>query len=208
MRGLQHDSVETLPRMRLTNTHTGEVLEIDRVTVDGEDAFRLRGTLPAHREGPPLHVHHLEDEEGSITAGVLSVEVNGERREIGAGGTVRLPRGVPHRWWNDGDEPLAFDGLTRPAVDLDRYLQAVFEVMNAGPPGRPPLVYMAHVAVRHRRTQSVLVMPPALQWVVFRVAVAIGTLLGKYRGTEWPGCPARCTGAEAVAPGAPHTGAG
>ena len=80
-------------------------------------------------------------------------------------------------------------------VDLDRYLQAIFEVMNAGPPNRPPLFYLAHASLRHRRTQTVLVMPPAIQAVLFRVAVGLGTLLGRYRGTDWPGCPARCTGA-------------
>jgi hypothetical protein len=71
----------------------------------------------------------------------------------------------------------------------------VFEVMNAGAPNRPPLFYLAHVALRHRRTQTVLVMPPLIQALLFRVVVAVGTFLGRYRGTQWPGCPARCTGA-------------
>ena len=84
-------------------------------------------------------------------------------------------------------------------VDLDRYLQAVFEVMNAGPPGKPSLFYLAHVALRHRQTQTVLVMPLPVQAVLFRVVMVLGTLLGRYRGTEWPGCPARCTGAPEVA---------
>ena len=130
-----------------------------------------------------------------ITAGTLSAEVDGRRLTFGPGETVRLPRGVPHRWWNDGDQPLVFEGHTRPAVDLDRYLQAVFEVMNAGPPNRPPLFYLAHVAVRHRRTQTVLLLSPLVQALVFRIVFTLGTLLGRYRGTEWPGCPARCTGA-------------
>jgi hypothetical protein len=108
---------------------------------------------------------------------------------------VRLPRGVPHRWWNQGDAPLAFKGQVRPVVDLDRYLQAIFEVMNAGPRNRPPLFYLAHAMLRHRQTQSVLLMSRPLQAVVFRAALMLGTLLGRYRGTEWPGCPARCLGA-------------
>ncbi len=185
--------------LRLTNRHTGEVLEIRRETRDGETVFGLRGTLPPRRQGPPLHVHHAEDEQGLITAGALSAQVAGERCLVRTGETVQLPRGVPHRWWNDGDEPLAFEGVTAPAVDLDRYLQAVFEIMNAGPPERPSLFYLAHLALRHRRTQSVLVMPPALQAVLFRLVVAVGTLLGRYRGTDWPGCPARCTGVRAPA---------
>ena len=181
--------------LRLTNRHTGEVLEIRREVRDGATVLALWGTLPPHRQGPPLHIHHLEDEEGVVSAGTLSAELAGQRLTVGLGETVRLPRGIPHRWWNDGDAPLGFDGCVRPVVDLDRYLQAVFEVMNAGAPNRPSLFYMAHIALRHRRTQAVLIMPPLLQAVLFRAVFVVGTVLGRYRGTEWPGCPARCTGA-------------
>lgn len=185
--------------LRLENRHTGEVLELCRRRRNGESYLELRGTLPAHRAGPPLHVHFLEDEEGVVTAGTLSAVVGGRRLDAGRGERVRLPRGVPHRWWNGGEEPLGFDGEVRPAVDLDRYLQAVFEVANAGPENRPPLFYMAHVVLRHRRTQAVFVLPRPLQALVFRVAFGLGTLLGRYRGTDWPGCPARCTGAPEIA---------
>jgi mannose-6-phosphate isomerase-like protein (cupin superfamily) len=181
--------------LRLESRHTGEVLELRRLRQDGQVILELRGSLPPRSEGPPLHIHHAEDEYGDVTNGTLSAVVGGQRVEAGPGQSVQLPRGVPHRWWNAGDEPLAFNGRARPVVDLDRYLQAVFEVVNAGPPGRPPLFYLAHLSLRHRQTQTVLVMPPALQAVLFRVVVAVGTLLGRYRGTDWPGCPARCTGA-------------
>jgi hypothetical protein len=71
--------------------------------------------------------------------------------------------------------------------------------MNAGPEGRPSLFYIAHAALRHRDTQALLIMPRPIQAVLFRVIVAVGTLLGRYRGTDWPGCPARCLGAPTVA---------
>jgi mannose-6-phosphate isomerase-like protein (cupin superfamily) len=187
-----------MTHLRLENRHTGEVLELRRQIQNGQPILELRGTLPARQEGPPLHVHHVEDEEGMVTAGILSVDVGGQRIDAGPGQTVRLPRGVPHRWWNEGEAPLAFEGRSGPGVDLDRYLQAVFEVMNAGRPNRPPLFYLAHVALRHRPTQSVLIMPLPVQAVLFRALVVVGTLLGRYRGIEWPGCPARCTGAPDV----------
>ena len=181
--------------LRLENRHTGEVLELRRRRHNGETILELRGTLPAHREGPPLHIHFVEDEEGTVSAGTLSAEVGGQRVDAKPGQTVHLPRGVPHRWWNEGDTPLAFEGHARPVIDLDRHLQAAFEVINASPKGRPSLFYMAHVSLRHRRTQTVLLMPLPVQTVLFRVVVALGTILGRYRGTDWPGCPARCTGA-------------
>jgi hypothetical protein len=78
---------------------------------------------------------------------------------------------------------------------LDRFLQAIFDVLNAGPADRPPLFYMAHLLLRHRHTQTLRIMPPPIQAVLFRVIVAVGTLLGRYRGEDWPGCPSRCVGA-------------
>ena len=38
-------------------------------------------------------------------------------------------------------------------------------------------------------------IPVANKPVLFRVIVAVGTLLGRYRGDGWPGCPSRCVGA-------------
>ena len=149
----------------------------------------------AASEGPPLHIHQFEDEDGSVTAGTLSAIIGDRTITAGPGESVTLPRGVPHRWWNGGDTQLVFHGTVRPLADLDRYLQAIFEVVNAGPKGRPPVFYMAHLVLRHRHTQSVLLMPAPLQAVVFRTAVLIGTLLGRYKGKDWPGCPDRCAGA-------------
>ncbi|BCS34676.1 hypothetical protein TBR22_A39020 [Luteitalea sp. TBR-22] len=184
--------------LHLENRHTGERLALRRLRRGDHEWLELRGTLPPRSEGPPLHVHHAEDEEGRVLAGTLSVLLDGRTFTVPAGGQARLPRGAAHRWWNAGDQLLRFEGVVTPIVDLDRYLQAMFEVLNASPAGRPSPFYLAHAALRHARTQQVLVMAPCLQPVLFRVIVAVGTVLGRYRGSDWPGCPARCTGAPTV----------
>jgi mannose-6-phosphate isomerase-like protein (cupin superfamily) len=184
-----------VPGLILENRHTGERLALKRLQRGQEVWLELKGSLPPHRDGPPLHIHFAEDEEGRVQSGTLSAELNGRRISAGPGESVQFPRGSAHRWWNEGNEPLAFEGYARPVVDLDRYLQAIFEVMNAGPAGRPPLFYLAHAALRHRRTQAVLVLTPPIQAVLFRMVVAVGTLLGRYHGDGWPGCPSRCPGA-------------
>jgi len=187
----------------LLNRHTGERLELRRVTMGGEVCLELRGSLPPGAEGPPLHIHFQEHEEGIVHTGQLTAVVDGERIHVGPGESAELPLGSAHRWWNEGDEVLQFTGYARPVVDLDRYLQAVFEVVNAGPANRPPVVYMAHALLRHRETQEVLMMPRLIQGVVLRVAHLFGQVTGAYRGVEWPGCPERCTGAPLIDRGAP-----
>lgn len=184
----------------LENRHTGERLALRRIVEpDGQQVLALRGSLPPHRSGPPLHVHHHQDEQGRVIAGTLSVELDGRRFHVPAGGSASLPRGAAHRWWNDGDETLEFEGTARPAGDLDRYLQAAFDILNAGPDGRPPLFYMAHLSWRHRRTQTVILLPKPLQAVVVPLVVLLGTVLGRYRGTDWPGAPARYADAPVAA---------
>src|SRR4029453_4450929 len=93
-----------IPTWRLHNRRTGEALELWREKSGEEWFLRLRGTLPTHRQGPPRHINLIENEEGVVTAGTLSAEVNGQQFTFGPGEIVRLPHGIPHRWWNDGDE--------------------------------------------------------------------------------------------------------
>lgn len=159
------------PASTLELRHTGERLTLRRIKNDnGVEELRLTGSLPAHRRGPPLLIHFEEDERGEVVSGTLSATVDGIPLVIKAGDSGHFPKGSAHRWWNDGDEELVLKGVVTPAVDLDRYLQA-------------------------------LVVPRAVQRILFPIVVLLGTALGKYRGTAWPGCPSRCPGAPLASPG-------
>lgn len=138
--------------LNLENRHSGERLALRRVQRDGEVWLELRGSLPPHREGPPLHIHFVQEERGHVRSGTLSAVLSGNRLTVGRGESAVFPRGSAHRWWNEGSEPLEFEGYARPAADLDRYLQAVFEALNAGPDGssfpRPGSASCLNAAVR------------------------------------------------------------
>jgi mannose-6-phosphate isomerase-like protein (cupin superfamily) len=57
------------------------------------------GLLESHvraGSGPPLHVHHREDEAFWILGGELTVVCGGEELRAGPGSYVFLPRDVPH----------------------------------------------------------------------------------------------------------------
>ena len=182
--------------LTLVRQDTGEVLRLRRVRdADGQIILTLDGSLPPKAQGPPPHIHFHQLEEGTVKAGTLGARVGNRTITVPTGGRAVLPAGVVHTWWNAGEDLLEFSGRAVPAGDLDRYLQAIFAVVNAGLPGRPPLFYIAHVLWRHRRNQ-VLTMPPVfVQRIVFPLVIALGHLLGKYRGDDWPGSPASCHGA-------------
>jgi hypothetical protein len=58
------------------------------------------------RNGPPLHIHFKEHEEGTVIAGTLAAAVDGVQVRIEQSGLVQLPMGSAHRWWNGGTETL------------------------------------------------------------------------------------------------------
>jgi mannose-6-phosphate isomerase-like protein (cupin superfamily) len=185
--------------LRLENRHTGEILCMQRMReADGQVVLTIEGSLPPHMDGPPLHQHFQEREEGMVKAGMLGARVGDKELIVPAGGSAVFPAGVAHKWWNAGEDLLELSGRVIPAVDLDRYLQAVFAILNASSTGRPSVFYIAHALWRHRQTQASLVPPRFVQRILFPVVLLIGRILGKYRGERWPGSPESCTGAPEV----------
>ena len=185
--------------LKLEHRHTGEILRMRRVRDgQGQIILALDGSLPPGSSGPPLHLHFHEHEEIIVKAGTLGAQIGTESVVVQAGGTAVLPARLRHRWWNAGDDMLENSGYAVPVVDLDRFLQALFAVLNASPDGRPSIFYLAHVLWRHRNTQLVAVPPPPIQKIIFPILLLIGHILGKYRGSSWPGSPESCPGAPLV----------
>jgi quercetin dioxygenase-like cupin family protein len=195
--------------LRLENRHTGEVMFLSRTHLEsGEEAIRIRGSLPPGGDGPPLHIHTRETERGTVLSGKLGAVADGKEMILEAGEEFVFPAGQMHTWWNAGDELLEIEGIAYPAADLDRYLQAMFAVLNAGQAGRPSPFYAAHIARRHRATQYAAVMPRPVQRLLFPALVVLGHLTGKYRGDDRPGSPASCKAAPYAEPGIVRHGIG
>jgi len=55
--------------------------------------------------GPPLHVHHTQEETIHVLAGRFKVQIADETFRLDVGGFAYLPSGVPHAFLNLTDEP-------------------------------------------------------------------------------------------------------
>ena len=101
-----------------------------------------------------------------------------------------VPPGVPHQWWNAGDEELHLLVEVRPALRLEEYLQAVFWLARNGRP-------LGVGGIRNLLQASVLLggpfadhlylpsPPVAMQKVVFTLLRPLARVLG-YRA-HYPG---------------------
>jgi mannose-6-phosphate isomerase-like protein (cupin superfamily) len=56
--------------------------------------------------GPPVHIHENFDEVFTVKEGTLSVLINGEKKIVRAGESVNIPKGTPHKPFNETEFPV------------------------------------------------------------------------------------------------------
>lgn len=105
--------------------------------------------------GPPLHVHHGEDEVFHILEGELLVQNGSEKVRAAAGGTLHLPKDQAHAYRNIGAAPARFLVLLTPGGFEDFFDEVSRVPVPAhGPPDMAKLTEIA------RRYQLELAGPP------------------------------------------------
>jgi mannose-6-phosphate isomerase-like protein (cupin superfamily) len=88
---------------------TGEMFEFMTSARAGDGVFRFRWTLAGKKKGPPPHVHDDERETFAVVAGTLRIWLDGAPRDLRAGESVTVERGVEHRFLNPTSEPVVVD---------------------------------------------------------------------------------------------------
>jgi quercetin dioxygenase-like cupin family protein len=105
-----------------------------RFMIDGDatgDAFSLvEHPLPPRALGAPVHTHRNEDEYSFVLAGRIGVQLGEDVLEAGPGELVFKPRGVPHAFWNAGDEPARLLEMISPA-GFENYFRELAPLLGA-----------------------------------------------------------------------------
>ncbi len=98
-------------------------------------AYGLLESLAPAGSGPPLHVHHREDEAFWILEGTLTVRCGDQRFTASPGSYTFLPRDIPHTFVVEGDSPARILSICSPG-GLEQYFVA--SGRPAESPGLPP----------------------------------------------------------------------
>ena len=105
-----------------------------RFMIDGETtggAFSLvEHPLPPRALGAPVHTHRNEDEYSYVLEGRFGLQLGADVLEAGPGDLVFKPRGVPHTFWNAGDEPARLLELISPA-GFEHYFRELAPLLAA-----------------------------------------------------------------------------
>jgi mannose-6-phosphate isomerase-like protein (cupin superfamily) len=111
--------------------------------IDGRFDF-IEATI-THLQGPPLHLHHEQDDTFFVLEGILTVQVDDELFDLHAGDLVCAPKGVPHTFANVGKEPVRVIHIMTPG-GFDR----VMEDYASLPVGRPDPQVLEELAHKHK----------------------------------------------------------
>lgn len=167
-RTIENGGGERLTFLGLRRDDRGEYLEARNAVAPGA--------------GPPMHVHHLQEESLTVEKGTIGYQRIGQPEQTaGPGETVTFPPGDAHRFWNAGDEELVCSGAVRPPDNLEYYLTQVFASMRRNGGKRPGLFDVAFLSQRYRSEFEMLEAPAPVRRLVFPVIAAAGRLLGLHR---------------------------
>jgi mannose-6-phosphate isomerase-like protein (cupin superfamily) len=113
---------------------------------DGRFAL-IEHTIPPRALAAPVHTHEDEDEYSYVLSGRMGAVVGDEVVEAGPGELVAKPRGIPHAFWNAGDEPVRLLELISPGA-FGQYFADLAPILAAA--GEPDVQAVAAIQSRFR----------------------------------------------------------
>ena len=76
----------------------------------------------------PVHIHPTQDEFILVQEGELDLKLDGEWLKAKAGDLVRMPRGMPHGYFNKSDKPVRALFWVSPARKLEQLFDKLHDL--------------------------------------------------------------------------------
>lgn len=165
---IENGSGERITFLRRMPGLEGDRLEIENFVAPGA--------------GPPMHIHHRQEEALTVQQGRIGYQRLGEPEQFGGpGDTIAFKPGEAHRFWNAGQDELRCTGYISPADNAEYILTELYASMKRSGGERPDPFDAAFLMSRYRSEFAMGGIPAVVQRFVFPMQVALGTLFGRYR---------------------------
>lgn len=94
----------------------------------------IEHTIPPRTLAAPMHTHENEDEYSFVLSGRMGAQIGDEVVDAGPGELVVKPRGIPHAFWNSGDEETKLLELISPGGFAEYFAELAPILGGDGPP--------------------------------------------------------------------------
>jgi len=164
------------------NPVTGEFGYL-RLGTDETNGSALVADLRVRPGGAVLgaHYHPKIDERFTVLQGKIGFMRGDQQGVLHAGDIADLPRGIPHDWWNAGEEEARVIVEVRPAARFEQMVTTLFHLAREGKTNQKGVPNPLQMAVIAKEFDDVIVFvnPPIwIQRLLFGVLAPVGRLLG------------------------------
>jgi mannose-6-phosphate isomerase-like protein (cupin superfamily) len=161
--------------LKITPTESVEVQHADA------DRLTVQATYAPGGGPPPAHYHPGQDERFEVLAGELHVKIGEQKKVLGPGDTLDVPRGTVHSMWNQGDEPARVVWETTPGgrtLDWFRTIDALHREGRVAKNGMPGPLAFAVLLNEYDDVFRLAAGPQALVRAALKAIAPIGRLRG------------------------------
>ncbi|HWA05423.1 MAG TPA: cupin domain-containing protein [Ignavibacteria bacterium] len=141
------------PGKTIINTITGETLTFTQTAaMTSGKLLEFHLTLDPGSTVPMKHIHTAQDEVFEVVSGRVNVEVGTDTHVIEPGERIVMPKGIPHRWWNDPEVTSKLNVSFIPALNTEEFFIEVFALASAGktkPNGAPTFLQAARMCGKY-----------------------------------------------------------
>jgi quercetin dioxygenase-like cupin family protein len=169
----------------------------------GGELVRIELAVGPHGFVAAPHVHPLQEETFEILSGTFDFVLDGDKKQVGPGEGATVPPGMPHAWWNPGDEPGLAIVEIRPALKAEEFFETMFGLAKDGKvsekTGLPNLLWIAVATVKYHRDFAHIARPPLfVQLAIFAPLAFMARLLGYRLPRPYPYARPGATSASGV----------
>lgn len=167
------------------NPITGESGYV-RIGTEETNGELLVSDLRVHPGGAVLgpHIHANADERFTVLKGKIGYMLDSQKGILQAGDSADLPRGIPHDWWNAGDEEARVIVEIRPGARMELMILTMFSLAREGKTNKKGMPNLLQLAVTSQEFADVFqpLNPPIwVQRFLFGILAPVARLLG-YKG--------------------------
>jgi quercetin dioxygenase-like cupin family protein len=141
---------------------------------------QMESTMQAGKKLPALpHIHPTIEERLEVLSGELTTLIAGKRETLKKGGSVLIPAGAAHNFWNESDAAVHLRVEHRPAMNIQDFLETLGGLVRDG-----KIKYdgsfsdKLQMAVVVDSFKPMMILPAPQRFVIGAIA-AVGRLLGK-----------------------------
>jgi quercetin dioxygenase-like cupin family protein len=127
------------------------------------------------------HFHPIIRERFTIIQGTVGYMMNGKKGIAVAGDMLDIQPGVPHDWWNAGNEEARIIVQVKPGKRFEKMILTLYGLAKEGKTnskGEPSLLQLAVTATEFRDVIQLTIPPKWVQSLLFGILAPIGRLAG------------------------------